>query len=169
MARVSSQEQPVSLYRTQCVCAATRRAARCVTQLYDLVLAPVGLKATQFVALQAIDSHGEIAQFELAREYAVAVETLSRRFSTLRKAGWIQVRITQDHNARRYSLTPEGKRVLETATPYWVRAQNRLADVLGSEEKMIELIALLDALSRAASEAVSLRTVNTNRKVASSQ
>lgn len=41
-------------------CILVRRASRAVTHLYDLVLAPTGLKATQFVLLRAIEQHGEI-------------------------------------------------------------------------------------------------------------
>lgn len=162
MVRAGVRTQRTLLHKTDCACTAVRRAARSTTQLYDLVLAPTGLKTTQFVALRAIDAHGEIAQFELAGQYAVAAETLSRRLSTMRKAGWIQLRAAADHNARLYSLTPAGKRILETARPYWARAQERLANILGSEEKLLELISSLDALTNAASAAATLRIVNTN-------
>src|SRR5579885_1798914 len=57
---------------------AVRTASRAVTQFYDLVLAPTGLKATQFVILQAIRSAGEIAQCDFAREFGIEVPTLSR-------------------------------------------------------------------------------------------
>src|SRR5215831_2658617 len=64
--------------------AALRTATRAVTQFYDLVLAPTGLKTTQFVILQEINAAGEIAQCDFAREFGIAVPTLSRRFGGLR-------------------------------------------------------------------------------------
>ena len=55
-----------------CICAALRGAARSTTQLYDLVVRPSGLKATQFIALRAIEEAGEMPQWRFAREHAVA-------------------------------------------------------------------------------------------------
>lgn len=109
-----------------CACAALRRASRCVTQLYDLVLAPCGLKCTQFVSLRAIDEAGEIAQYQFARRYTVAVETLSRRLGALRRKGLVKVRTGSRHGEQIYSLTEDGKKALEQARPYWERAQERL-------------------------------------------
>jgi DNA-binding MarR family transcriptional regulator len=105
-----------------------------MSQFYDLVLAPTGLKATQFVALQAIHEKGEIAQCEFARDHAVAVETLTRRFSGLRRKGYIQVRTGDRHGERIYSLTQEGCEALSQAIPYWERAQERLRKVLGESD-----------------------------------
>jgi len=140
-------------------CAALRAANRAVSQFYDLVLAPTGLKATQFVALQAIYEKGEIAQCEFARNHAVAVETLSRRFSGLRSKGYIQVRIGVRHGERIYSLTEKGRNALSDATPYWERAQERLRKVLG-ESDWHSVPQVLDRVRAAALRAEELRTEN---------
>ncbi len=158
--RASVRLQPEILHQTDCVCTATRRAARSITQFYDLVLAPIGLKATQFSLLQAIAVHGEIAQFVLSKEYAVAIETLSRRLSAMRKLGWVRVRIGGEKKEHIYSLTPEGARVLNDAIPYWLRAQQRLAEVLGSYSTLEEVVRTLDSVTTGASEAQSLRSKN---------
>jgi DNA-binding MarR family transcriptional regulator len=136
-----------------------RAANRAVSQFYDLVLAPTGLKATQFVALQAIYEKGEIAQCEFARNHAVAVETLSRRFSGLRSKGYIQVRIGVRHGERIYSLTEKGRNALSDATPYWERAQERLRKVLG-ESDWHSVPQVLDRVRAAALRAEELRTEN---------
>jgi DNA-binding MarR family transcriptional regulator len=158
--KIVTSSSSTPLHRTDCVCTAARRAARAVTQLYDLVLFPTGLKASQVAILQAISEHGEIAQCELAREYAIAVETLSRRLAKLRAAGWLQVRISPKKKEHLYSLTHEGARVLSEAIPHWSRAQNRLAEVLRNESNLREAISALDLLTRAASEAQHLRAFN---------
>ncbi len=116
-------------------CAAFRRASRAVTKLYNLVLAPIGLKATQFITLQAIASHGELAQWRLADEHGIAPETLSRRLQHLRRAGLIAVRIgTERKGERLCRLTPAGMQILRKAFPYWDRAQERLRTVIGDTE-----------------------------------
>ena len=80
-----------------CACAVIREAARAVTQFYDLVLEPCGLKSTQFIALKTISEAGELPQWQFARDHALAVETLSRRLGSLRKKGLIAVRTGKNH------------------------------------------------------------------------
>ena len=143
----------------QSPCAALRAANRAVSQFYDLVLAPTGLKATQFVALRAIFEKGEIAQCEFARDHAIAVETLSRRFSGLRNKGYIQVRTGNRHSERIYSLTEKGRQALSHASPYWERAQERLRTVLG-ENDWGAMSHLLDRVRTSALRAEELRTEN---------
>jgi DNA-binding MarR family transcriptional regulator len=144
-----------------CACAALRRASRCVTQLYDLVLAPCGLKCTQFVSLRAIDEAGEIAQYQFARQYTVAVETLSRRLGALRRKGLVKVRTGTRHGEQIYSLTDDGKKVLEQARPYWERAQERLRTALGEADWSI-LFSIADHVASAALQAEKLRLPNSD-------
>src|SRR6185437_16298466 len=103
-------------------CASLRRANRAVCHLYDLVLVPAGLKATQYIILETIAAAGKIAHCDLARRFAASEETFSRRLGSARKAGWVQMTI--DTRRRRiYCLTAHGQSLLETALPYWERAQ----------------------------------------------
>jgi len=148
-----------------CGCAALRRAARVTTQLYDLVLQPCGLKATQFFALRSIGEAGEIAQWRFARENAIAVETLSRRFAALRKRGLITSRIGEKHGERIYSLTEKGKEALLQALPYWERAQSRLRQTIGDTDWKT-LLTLCDRTVAAAHEAEQLRTRNSKTEYA---
>lgn len=106
-------------------CASLRRASRAVCHLYDLVLAPTGLKATQYIILQAIADAGEIAHCDLARIFAASEETLSRRLASARESGWVRMKLGE-RSRRVYCLTERGQRLLETALPYWERADDRL-------------------------------------------
>lgn len=144
---------------SSCICSALRSAARAATQLYDLVLQPTGLKATQFVVLQTIERAGELPQCDFARQHAVAVETLSRRLAVLRRKGWLSVRIGQNHGERIYRLTPEGKLALARAIPYWDRAQERLRQTLGDSEIQV-LLQLCQNTVAATQQAEKLRTRN---------
>ncbi len=139
--------------------AALRTAARAVTQFYDLVLAPTGLKATQFVILQAIRSAGEIAQCDFAREFGIAVPTLSRRFGGLRRKEYIQIRRGERHGERIYSLTPKGETTFNMALPYWERAQRRLRTAMG-EDDWCGILQLAARIRTAAISAEELRTAN---------
>ena len=142
-----------------CVCTLTRRAARSVTQLYDVVLAPLGMKATQFVLLRAISEAGEIAQWQLSKDLSIAVETLTRRLATMRRSGWIQLHSGADRREHLYTATPLGREQLERALPYWQRAQERLREQLG-EQAWKETQAGLDRLALAAEKSLSARVKN---------
>jgi DNA-binding MarR family transcriptional regulator len=150
------------LSQTPCACAAARRAVRAVTELYDLVLAPTGLKATQFIMLRAIGEAGEIAQWQLAQGYAVANETLSRRLAAAKRKGLVQVRRGTRRSERLYRLTPAGQECVRTALPYWQRAQDRLKRALG-EDDLRRAIDFLDRLTVAAMRGEAARTSNTAR------
>jgi DNA-binding MarR family transcriptional regulator len=116
-----------------CACASLRRANRAVSHLYDLVLAPIRLKATQYIILQTIGHAGEIAHCDLARRFAASEENFSRRLASARAAGWVRMKVDQRYR-RVYCLTEEGRRILEVATPYWERAQERMRSELGEAE-----------------------------------
>lgn len=148
-----------SALQPDCICLLTRRAARSVTQLYDLVLSPVGLKATQFVLLRAISNSGQVAQWQLARDLSIAVETLTRRLATMRRLGWVELQSGSDRREHLYRATNEGQQQLERAVPYWERAQERLREQLG-EQGWKETQACLDRLAGAAERSVSARMKN---------
>jgi len=142
-----------------CACGAIRRASRSITQLYDLVLAPTGMKATQFFILLTIRQAGEIAQCQLARDHDLSVETLSRRLGGLRRKGLVELRQGPANREHVYTLTEAGQRRLQEAEPYWERAQQRLRAVVG-EDGWELLFAFTERLTEGAHEASALRTSN---------
>ena len=144
------------------VCIAIRRASRAVTHLYELVLSPSGLKATQFVILQAIAEAGEMTQAQLAEQYGISPETLSRRLATLRRAGLVEAgRPSRLGGGRSYRLTAAGRKKLEVALPYWRRAQERLRSAISVPVWENALVAA-DQIVIAARHAEHARTVNRN-------
>lgn len=131
-----------------CACASLRRTGRAVCHLYDLVLAPTGLKATQFIILQTIAQAEEIAHCDLARHFAASEETFSRRLASARKSGWVRMKMGE-RGRRVYCLTERGRELLEAATPYWERAQDRLRRELGESDWMA-LYGFAERVTRAA-------------------
>jgi len=138
---------PVSL----CACASLRRASRAVNHLYDLVLAPTGMRISQFLILCAIAESEEIAHCELARRFFASEETFSRRLASARKAGWVEMNV--DARRRRvYRLTEAGHILLRMALPNWERAQERLYRQLG-EKDWSALVGLAERVTLAAAAA----------------
>lgn len=142
-----------------CICGTLRRASRAVTNLYDLVLAPSGLRLTQFLVLKSLHERGKIAQCDFARDQDIAVETLSRRFGALRRKGLVEMRLGERHGERIYSLTAEGQQAFLGALPYWERAQERLRNVLDSSDTRT-LLDICERVRLAAHSAASARAKN---------
>jgi DNA-binding MarR family transcriptional regulator len=145
-----------------CAFTASGSASRSITKFYDLVLAPTGLKITQFIALKAIHDAREIAQHEFARKHLVAVETLSRVFGGLRRNGLISARTGEKHE-QLYTLTSKGQATLDQALPYWERAQARLRAILGSDG-WLSLISVCNSASAACGRAEQLLYVGRTAK-----
>lgn len=152
-----------TLRPTSCACASLRRAQRAVSHLYDLVLVPAHIKASQFMILQAIAESDEIAQCDLAREFALSVETLSRRLSSARRSGWVEMH-TGDRGKRFYRLTRKGSEALECCFPYWEHAQMRLKEAMGDADWEASM-SLIGRLSEAALRAESLPLSNGHRSL----
>jgi len=143
-------------------CAALRRASRAISHLYDLVLAPTGLKATQFIILDAIAQRGEVAQWRLADEYGISDDTLSRRLALLRRKGYISQRIGCEHPGERlYRLTDLGLQRVQETIPYWQRAEDRLRRAIGSSADWNVLLNTADRICAAAQAAETDRFANT--------
>jgi DNA-binding MarR family transcriptional regulator len=114
-----------------CACANLRRAARVVTQFYDGVLRPSGLRATQFTLLQALNLAPAISQKQLAELLEIDSTTLTRTLALLRRKGWLRSEAGTDRRELRLSLTAAGQREYKRVLPYWQSAQKRLRQELG--------------------------------------
>ena len=61
-----------------CACLNVRKAARAITQLFDEVLQPTGLRSTQFPLLVVVALLGEAPVTQLAEELVMDRTTLAR-------------------------------------------------------------------------------------------
>lgn len=152
------------LRTTVCACTNLRRANRAVCHLYDQVLSPTGLKSTQFMMLQVIAESGQIAHCDLAADFSLSVETLSRRLASARENGLVKMQIG-DRSKRLYSLTAKGSEVLRNAWPYWERAQLRLNQSLGQQD-WDELARFTERIAAAAARAEAMPIRNGVRRTA---
>src|SRR5215467_14680471 len=75
----------------ECNCLAVRQAARHITQFYDQLLAPSGLRTTQFSILARLRQLGPMTINALAAEMVMDRTTLGRNILPLERDGLIAV------------------------------------------------------------------------------
>jgi DNA-binding MarR family transcriptional regulator len=132
-----------------CTCMHLRRTTRCVTQLYDRRLAPVGITAGQFgllARLYGAKLRGEDALSigALADQHGMDPTTLNRNLKPLLSAGLVHDgHDPTDRRVRTVSLTDAGRQRLAGAMPLWREAQQRVEAALGAEATLA-LNGLLD-------------------------
>src|ERR1700744_5613202 len=109
----------------QCNCSSLRSATRVLTQAYDEVLRPSGLRMSQFSILARTAALGELPMSELAEHLAMDRTTLGRNLQPLERDDLIQIQVGQDRRERLISLTPNGRKALARAKPLWDRIHQR--------------------------------------------
>jgi DNA-binding MarR family transcriptional regulator len=110
----------------QCNCFALRSAARHVTQLYDQLLAPVGLRVTQFSILARLKLMGPMTINALAEAMITDRTTLGRNIQPLERDGLIRIETTEsDRRAKELHLTKVGEKRLQAGFAAWSQAQAR--------------------------------------------
>ena len=128
-----------------CACGRLRRASRALTQLYDDAMAPAGLRVTQFSLLRTLAREGPQRLTTLAAATLLDRTALSRTLDPLVARGLVRIVRGRDARTREAALTGAGRAAIRTATPYWNRAQARVAKRLGPE-RLAGLIATLGEL-----------------------
>src|SRR6266436_4586858 len=90
----------------ECNCFAVRSAARHVTQFYDQVLAPTGLRTTQFSILTKLMRKGPVTINRLAQDMAMDRTTLGRNILPLEREGLARIEpAPNDRRAKELHLT----------------------------------------------------------------
>jgi len=114
-----------------CVCNTLRMATRVVTQLYDDVLRPSGLRVTQFSTLAAIARLEEASLRQLEDALAIDQTTLTRSLALLERDGLTARVANPDRRIKAMRLTARGRAAFEAARPLWRRAQDQMLRELG--------------------------------------
>jgi DNA-binding MarR family transcriptional regulator len=114
-----------------CVCSSLRMVSRAVTQLYDDILRPCGLRVTQFSILATIARRADANLRQLERALAIDQTTLTRSVNLLERDRMIERVPNPDGRVKAMRLTGKGRRVLDVARPLWTQAQGRVLRELG--------------------------------------
>jgi DNA-binding MarR family transcriptional regulator len=118
-----------------CVCFRLRRAARAASRAYDELLAPSGIRVTQFSLLSVLNSLGPLTVTELAEVAVMERTTLTRNLRVLERQNLVARKPGQDRRQRVISLSKHGRATLKAATPLWREAQKRMVAGLGAPRK----------------------------------
>jgi DNA-binding MarR family transcriptional regulator len=119
-----------------------RRATRALTQLYDDLMTPSGLRVTQFSLLRTLLRGGTATLSDLAGTLLLDRTALSRTLDPLAERGLVAIVQGRDARTREVSVTRAGEMAVRAAEPHWRRAQEQVAHRLG-QAKLEALIATL--------------------------
>lgn len=118
-----------------CIAAATRAASRRLTQLYDEIMAPSGLRVTQYHLLSELErgqDHPPTVS-ELAELVTMERSALGQTLRPLERDGLVKI-ARDPHDARRRPLllTPAGQRTVTRGRRYWARAHRLFERYFGA-------------------------------------
>jgi DNA-binding MarR family transcriptional regulator len=131
-----------------CLCLHVRRAARSITQVFDLHLGPTGLKASQINLLMAVNSRKSTSIGDLAAALSTDSTTVSRTLKPLLREELVSERRDKsDRRIKQIELSAEGLAMLERAIPMWQAAQSAVARQLGSSAVQA-FLPILEAAAR---------------------
>jgi DNA-binding MarR family transcriptional regulator len=133
-----------------CNLLAIRQAARHVTQFYDQVLAPAGLRSTQFSILAWLRRREPMTINALAAELVMDRTTLGRNILPLERDGLIVIKQgTQDRRNKELYLSEAGAERLRKAVKLWLAAQTKFETAYGAKaaselRKMLRAVVTTD-------------------------
>jgi DNA-binding MarR family transcriptional regulator len=119
-----------------------RAASRRLTLLYDDVMAPSGLRVTQFNILSELERRMSEPPTvsELAEILTMERSALGQTLHTLEKDGLVMLdRDERDSRRRPVSLTRAGRNAVARGRPYWKKAHDRFAQFFGDADALSEL------------------------------
>lgn len=159
MSTSSSAERPP---RERCNCFLIRSLSRKITQLYDDILAPSGLRGTQFslmlTARKGVDGAPATVS-ALAQRLNTDRTTLTRNLRILQQAGHVELVAGTDARSKCVRLTPSGEAALAQAQGLWREAQREVRARCGDgtvdqfQQLALAMLPRLDAANITAREA----------------
>lgn len=127
-----------------------RKATRRVSQLYDAILAPSGLRGTQRALMAYVARSGSPTMGELAAALVLDRTALNHNLKPLQRDGLVTVAVdSNDRRSRLVRLTRRGEAKLAESQAAWREAQDRFETAFGSKQaadlrQTLELLASLD-------------------------
>jgi DNA-binding MarR family transcriptional regulator len=130
-----------------CNCLAVRQAARHITQFYDQLLAPSGVRTTQFSILAKLRRLGPMTINALAAEMVMDRTTLGRNILPLERDGLVAVEQgSRDRRSKELRLTQVGEARFRAGMKGWLEAQRQFEKAFGAE-RTADMRALLHAVA----------------------
>ena len=130
-----------------CNCLAVRQAARHITQFYDQLLAPSGLRTTQFSIIAKLRGLGPMTINALAAEMVMDRTTLGRNILPLERDGLIAVEQgSRDRRSKELRVAEAGEARFRAGMKGWVQAQQEFEKAFGAK-RTADMRALLHAVA----------------------
>ena len=132
-----------------CVCFNVRKASRSITQLYDELLRPIGLRSTQLSILGTAVHLEPVTVKILAEAVVIDRTTLARNLKVLEKRCLLRIGMGMDRRERVITVTDKGQEELSKAFKYWKKAQVTIVKNIGKkrvERLLSDLSNLVKAL-----------------------
>ena len=123
----------IAAVASQCTCLGLRRLTRKVTQRYDELLAPSGLRCTQFSLLGLLHATEDLSVSALADRLDVDRTTLTRNLHLLAERGLVSIVEGADARSRTVRLSRLGRNAFARALPFWRLAQDEVNAKLGED------------------------------------
>jgi DNA-binding MarR family transcriptional regulator len=120
---------------SRCHCTGLRKATRRISQLFDAVLEPSGLKITQRAILAQIARVHPATVGQLAEALVMDPGALAHSLKPLQRDGLVAFAVdTEDRRNRLISLTRAGRRYLAKSDVLWAQAQRGFEAAVGRVE-----------------------------------
>jgi DNA-binding MarR family transcriptional regulator len=115
-----------------CLCLASRKAARAITSAFDRRMRGSGVRVTQYTILASLMLMGPQPIGDLARALGLERTTLSRNLDLLESKGWVESHAGEDDaRARIASVTDAGRAIVREGFPAWRAAQQSVLSTVG--------------------------------------
>ena len=148
----STEYERIARLSSACICNNLRRAARLVTNYYDKLLKPAGLRVSQATVLVVLYLADGQTINEMAEKLELDRTTLTRNLKPLAQQGLLTVAPGNDQRTRVVTLTPEGKSALLKVLPLWEQTQSYMVEGIGQANASLLLTQLSEAAALTASD-----------------
>lgn len=118
-----------------CACVNLRSVSGSITQLYNKLLEPTGLKITQYYMLINIIRYPTLSISNLGEIMSLDQTTVSRNINILKELDYVNITTDKNDSRTKFSsITDKGFKKLNDATPIWMQVQNAIESSFDKEE-----------------------------------
>ena len=142
--RSSTEYERIARLGSACICNNLRRTARLVSNYYDTLLEPAGLRVSQATVLVVLYLADGQTINEMAEKLELDRTTLTRNLRPLAQQGLLTVAPGSDQRTRVVTLTPKGKAALLGVLPLWEPTQSYMVKGIGEANAALLLTQLAE-------------------------
>src|SRR5271170_689297 len=133
-AKILSDQKAPQL-RGNCLCLHLQRAARTVARRFDQAFGPLDLTSGQFSLMMSLSGRDAPSIGYLSALLAMDRTTRTANLKPLERRGLVTVKVDEfDKRARRLSLTPAGRAMLDVALPIWRETHAAVESLIGMSD-----------------------------------